>query len=79
MHESSDVSEAERNLLPFPSMQSNPPAWFHILEELLNLADVDACVKDAKFHPRANTILPVVSYGKKHLACSETVDSEVPS
>jgi hypothetical protein len=78
MHKPVVVSEAKRNL-SLPLVKANPPPWLPILEELLNLANIDACVKDAKFHPRANTILPVVSCGKKHLACSETVDSEVPS
>ena len=64
MHESSDVSEAERNLLPFPSRQSNPPAWFHILEELLNLANACVYTEDAKAHPQTNASLPVVNCGK---------------
>jgi hypothetical protein len=38
MRESIDASEAARDLLPHVA-QTNPPPWFHILEELLNLAD----------------------------------------
>ena len=64
MGESIDTFGAARNLLS-PTAQANPPPWFPILEELLNLAN--ACVyipKNAKAHPQTNASLPVVNCGK---------------
>jgi hypothetical protein len=63
MRESIDASEVARDLLPHVA-QTNPPPWFHILEELLNLANACVYTEDAKAHPQTNASLPVVNCGK---------------
>ena len=63
MRESIDASEAARDLSP-PAAQADPPPWFHILEELLNLANARVYTKDAKAHPQTIASLHVVNCGK---------------
>ena len=45
-------------------MKTNPPSWFHILEELLNTADACACNKKEKIRLQTNAAQPVISSDK---------------
>jgi len=60
-------------------VQTSPPSWFHILEELLNMANTHVNGKNAKVYPQANTMQPMVSSGKNRDSGSGDADSEVPS
>ena len=48
----------------YDDVQTNPPSWFRILEELLNLADACVHTEDTKTHPQTNASLPVVNRDK---------------
>ena len=60
-------------------VQADPPSWFHMLEELLNMANTHVNGKNAKNHSQANMMRPMVSSGKNRDSGSGNADSEVPS